>query len=805
VRYPLAASALLALAVPAAIAAAERQVTIAEVRIEGPQQVHPDRIRFVTSVRAGRAYTERDLALSLADDVRAITRMGPFADPRTEVVYGDDPATVTVVIRVTELPYVVSLDFDGLDEAGWGADGDLRKRLATRPGGYANPLILDNDLRAVERFFRDKGHRGATARLIQQAAPGGVALAIAIDLPPAVKVGRVIYRNLPDDMRRRRLDNALDATQVNRPGRPWQPELLALDQGDVVRAVQDEGWLDAALRGVEIERTDFIRPLDERRRNGPEFAPDGVYDDRVHLIYDLDPGERYRLGSVSFVGNGVASSEELRAAFEVEDGAWYRRQDIGRGIERARRVISNRGFARCRVAQERRVDLTTRIVHLTLRFDEGRPYTVGRVDIRGNVDTRDGVVRRALALHPGELWNDDKVEESRRQIARTGLFSDNPARPLSLRPVFPPERPDEADLVIDLDESSTGSLQAQVGYSSSAGLFGQLGFTERNIDVAGLLTDPLGRWRGGGQVLEASVDWAGTRNSLSLGISDPALADGPYSMGVSASRTDSSQRDWDEVRLSGEINLGRRLWRNDLRLGLSYGYTDIEVDEVDLDAPDDAREGSYFYNSIGVTATWDRLNNPRLPTSGGLLSAGTTLEGDLLPATESVLEYTLKGDGFLPLLESDDGGITFIHLGARWRHAIPVGGTTRVPFYDRYLGGGPAPRHRGFGFNRLSPRSINANGFEAREGGDRDLMATLELSYPFQGYNEGVSGVLFTDAGNVWSEDEAAGVSDIRIAYGFGIRFPLAFPISLDFAWLAAPREGESSTEVHFGLGQIRF
>ena len=206
-----------------------------------------------------------------------------------------------------------------------------------------------------------------------------------------------------------------------------------------------------------------------------------------------------------------------------------------------------------------------------------------------------------------------------------------------------------------------------------------------------------------------------------------------------------------------------------------------------------------------MSISYDRLDNVRLPTSGYLFSANNTLQGALLPTTDPLNEYVLKGDGFLPLLEADDGGVTFVHLGARWRQATPIGDSARVPFYQRYLGGGPAPRHRGFGFNELTPRSINKNGFEADDGGDRDLIATLELSYPIQGYNEGVRAVLFSDAGNVWREGTNAGIGDLRYAWGFGVRFPMQFPISLDFAWLVDPRDGESSTQVHFGLGQVRF
>lgn len=802
---------LLALCLTGILVAADRQVEVADVRVEGCKLVHPDRIRFLTAVRAGRHYNGvQELQLALADDVRAIERMGPFTNTTSQVVWGDDSSKVTVVYKVTELPYVAAIRWQGLDDLGWGVESDLKKVMETKVGGYGNPLIVDNDLRAIERHFRDKGHRGATARYEYKQTPAGVELTIFVDVPRAVKVGRVDYRGLPAyqgpfGITKRRLDDMLEKSQVNRPGRPWQPELLPIDQSDVARVLADEGWLDCRLTGLEIEHADFVRPLEDRRRIGPTFVPDGNYDDRVHLVYALEPGERYRLGKVSFVGNTIVGGDELRQAFTMSEGDWFRRDDVAHALERSRRVISNRGYARCRFNMDRRPDLASRTVDLVVMVDEGRQYHVGRIDIRGNEISRDSVARRAIVVEPGQLWNDDDKDESRRQILRSGLFKDGPRRALDLRPEFPEDRPDQADLIVDVDEDSTGSLSVQVGYSSSTGVFGQFGYTERNFDLFGALSDPAGQWRGNGEILDFNVNLAQERNSLTAAWTNPSVGDGPYSLTVGGARVDSTQRAWDQLSLTGSAGIGRGFFRNDLRLGLNYAYTDYRFSNIALDAPDDAVPGSRFINTVGLSATWDRLDNPRLPTRGVRFVAVNSLSGEILSATDPVNEYSLKGDGFMPLLESEDGGVTFIHLGANWRQVSAAGGAAGVPFYQRYLGGGDSPRHRGFAYNKLSPIEINKNGYVSYVGGDRDFISTIELSYPLQGTNEGVRGVIFADVGNVWGEDADASIRDLRTAWGFGVRFPMQFPISLDFAWLVGPKDGQPDTQVHFGIGQVRF
>jgi outer membrane protein insertion porin family len=795
-----------ALCVVAAIHAAERGLTVTAVDIEGCKQVHPDRVRFVTTVRAGKIYgADRSLPIAMADDVKAIERMGPFTGTRSEVVFDPEaPGKVRVVYHVTELPYVTGIVWEGLEDT-WFVVSDLEKAIATRVGGYANPMILDNDLQAIRRHFRAAGDHACGVDLEQRPAPGGIVLAFRVIRGPTVKIASVQYLGLPDGMRRYRFDRLLDRSQVNRPGRPYQPDLLPIDQGDVVRVLQEEGWLDARLTGVDVETTDYVRPLDERRRNGPASVPDGVFNDRVHLIYSVEGGARYRLGEVSFVGNTVAGADQLREAFALERGAWYRREDVAAAIERARRVISNQGYARCRISPDRRFDLDQHIVDLVLLIDEGRPYKVGRIDIKGNLVSRDAVIRRGVQLAPGELWNDDKAEESRRQILRTGLFRETPQRPLALEPTFPEDRPDQTDLVIRVDESDTGSIQANAGFSTATGLFLSFGYTERNFDMAGALADPFGRWRGGGQDLSFNASWSEDRSTLGVIWGDPSVVDGPYSNAVSFSLSDSTQRAWDEVRVTTGDTVGRNFLLNDLRVTLPYSYSDIRIREVQADAPDDAVPGKHYVNTFGIGFAYDRLNNAILPTSGYVTSANLWNSGWIAGTSDPITEYQLKGEGFLPLAESEDGGVTFVHLGARWKQAIPIAGNTGVPFYQRYLGGGPAPRHRGFAYNEMGPKEINHNGLVAEVGGDRDLIATTELSYPLQGINDGVRIVGFLDIGNVWAEGAQATVGSLRYAYGFGLRFPMAFPISLDFAWLYEPKPGEAPTQIHFGLGQVRF
>ena len=183
-----------------------------------------------------------------------------------------------------------------------------------------------------------------------------------------------------------------------------------------------------------------------------------------------------------------------------------------------------------------------------------------------------------------------------------------------------------------------------------------------------------------------------------------------------------------------------------------------------------------------------------------------TNDATLSPAQKArYLSLEAEGDLFVPLLESNLGGVTYLRVAQRARHLDPIGDSDVTPFYDRLYGGGPAPKHRGFDRFDLGPQEVNANGFNSVLGGDTELLTTLELSFPIQGTNDGLRFVLFSDIGQVWGADENVSTSDMRYAVGMGLRFPNTFPVQFDFAWLLDREPGESSTQFHFTIAGFAF
>jgi outer membrane protein insertion porin family len=796
-------SSCLAAVVPMAIAV-EADV-VADVVVEGTERMHPDRVLNRLKTQVGQPVSQ----IVINDDVRTIEEMGAFANT-TKSIERIEGGGIRVIFRVRELPYVGQVRLDGV---GYFARQSIEKVITVKAGGYLNPLLVESDRRAILRDLRGKNYLNAQVRAITSVddTTGIGSIVYAIDLGEQVKVARTRFEGLPPGAFKYFIDQEL----INRPGAKFEPEMLDLhDLTALRRHLVDLGYLDTVITKHMVEFFDEVPAFEERARHGPKLIPEGRRDNRVVISYWVDAGTRYRLGDVRFVGNTIVSEEQLRVAFALPKGEWFERREIELGKRDSLSLVRNRGYARAVLIEDPVADTTTHTVDLTLQMREGDKYALGRIDIDGNVKTNDAVIRRGLRLLPGDLWSDAKRDLSRRQILREGVFANDPRRPLRIEPLFETTKPHpagdglkEVDALVEVTEDRTGSFNFNIGFASSVGIIGQVSFVERNFDLWSLLRGQ--GWRGAAHRLEASASWSEDRTSLLLGWTNRHLMDSPYLFGMSFQRSDSSQLDWDEIRLATTARFGRNFLDNDLRLGLSYTYTDLKIEDIDADASNDALDGAgkYWINTFRTTQEYNQLDHPVFPTAGWRLELSQALNGGVgsLSAADEYYRLDNEFDGFLPLAASDLGGVTYFRLGQRLRFMGPVGDTEKVPFYDRLYGGGAAPRHRGFDRYDLGPTEINRNGLQARVGGNREWLTTGEFSFPLQGTNQGLRGVIFSDIGQVWGEGESFDIGDLRYAAGIGIRFPASFPIAFDLAYLIDAKDGEDRTQFHFTISGFNF
>src|SRR3990167_6050758 len=156
--------------------------------------------------------------------------------------------------------------------------------------------------------------------------------------------------------------------------------------------------------------------------------------------------------------------------------------------------------------KEKRVDITFDIQKNELVYIE-------KINISGNVNTRDKVIRREVELSEGMLFSATGMKRSRNNLRRLGYFD---SVNITTQPGSSESR---MVLNVDVKERPTGSLSAGVGYSSVDKLIGTASISQSNFLGTGLK-------------LELSGTVSSKSERYNLGFTEPWLFDKPISAGV---------------------------------------------------------------------------------------------------------------------------------------------------------------------------------------------------------------------------------------------------------------------------------
>ena len=391
-------------------------------------------------------------------------------------------------------------------------------------------------------------------------------------------------------------------------------------------------------------------------------------------------------------------------------------------------LAGQKGFAFVQVRPQAHKDTEERIIAITFELIEGSRIFVERVDIEGNTQTLDRVIRREVALIEGDAFDTRKIRRSRSEIRGLTYF-----RTVEIE-TEPGSADDRAVLKIKVQEQSTGSLSLGLGFSSSAGPIGNVAITERNF---------LGR----GQIVSARVTAAGDTQIYDFSFTEPRFLDRELLVGsrlfyLSDDRSDSSS--FNVNSFGGSPRVGFPL-SEDLDILLRYQAVrdDIDVDRgvSPVIAADD---GSRFTSSVSYVLFYDRRNDPLEPTRGYSATfdqqfAGLGGSGRFVKSHGNFKTwYGLFDDNVIASLELEAGAL------------VTFGDDSRVT--ERFFLGGDG--FRGFEDEGLGPRDLDT---DDSLGGNYFGVARFEVSFPVGLPEElGVFGGVFLDAGTLFGLDNTS-------------------------------------------------
>jgi outer membrane protein insertion porin family len=204
-------------------------------------------------------------------------------------------------------------------------------------------------------------------------------------------------------------------------------------------------------------------------------------------------------------------------------------------------------------------------------------------------------------------------------------------------------------------------------------------------------------------------------------------------------------------------------------------------------------EGRNVTSSFTTGIARDTKDRPWNTTKGSLNKFTFEYAGGVLGGDVAFNKYLARSAWYFPLPWR-----TVIMAQGRWGLVDGRSGG-ELPIYQKFRIGG-INTVRGFDSFSISPRDPETGD---RIGGEKMMIYNLEYRFPLPLFQEqGVSGVVFFDAGNVFTDDEGFTFSDIKRSAGAGIRWysPVG-PLRLEYGKNLDPQGDEVSGNWEFSMG----
>jgi outer membrane protein insertion porin family len=679
------------------------QRTIRTITVTGNQRLEQDTVLSYTSLRPGEPYDQERLDGALRD----LYATELFADVQ---IAGAD--TGDLVVQVRENPVINRIVLEGNRRL---KDDKIQPEIRLAPRQIFTRSRVRADVARIIELYRRQGRYAARVEpQIVQLDQNRVDVVFEINEGPRSRVRQInIIGN--EQFGDGRLIGEMATREANwnplRGNTTYDPDRLAFDQQKLRQFYLTQGYADfrvvSAVAELTPDRRDFI------------------------ITYVVEEGQRYKFGNVS-VESDIRdfSAEALRARLPMRTGDWYNARQVEDTVTSLNELAGLFGYAFSDVRPQFTRNREQLTMDVAFRVAETPRVYVERIDIQGNTQTRDEVVRREFRLAEGDAFNNVRVRRSRDRIQSLGFFQEN----LEIRQEQG-SAPDRVVLGVDLQERATGELQLSAGFSSIERFLLSLSIRQRNF-------------RGRGQELRAGVNWSTYSRSAELGFTEPYLFDRNIAVGFDVFRRDynsfnfiGDQRTttYEQVSTGGQIRAGIPLTEN-MSLALRYGltYDEIGLNEAlyftdpDGTGPlppvcDPLVAGRYLCDSLGnrLTSTagysllYSTLNNSIRPTRGlrVLLSQDFAgLGGDVryLRTRLSAAHYWTIFGNFVFSISAEGGYI----------HSFEDGTPTIDPvrLTDRFFLG--SPQIRGFDIRGVGPRVQRLRYLYDTDATNPDLPAT---------------------------------------------------------------------------------
>ena len=706
----------------------QQHFVIDRIEFVGNRRIRSDTLKARIFSRDGDPFSEE----TLRRDFQALWNTQFFEDVKLRVEDSPEhPNGKIIIFEVKERPVIRRIRYDGIHSI---TESDILDRFKEKKVGLTvesqfDPTKIKKAEVVLQELLSEHGHQFATVtpQYERIASSNAVILVFKIDEGPKVKVGKIIFvgnhafsnRKLIRAMHNDRpYAIPLYITEINVMSKTYDKDKLNEDLEVGIRGLyQDNGYFKVVIPDPVIENVD----TDNYKLGVPLPFAGKKPGKAVNITIHIEEGAQYHMGTLKIVSADPDKAlslkvDALKKLWPLHPGDVFSADKVRKALKNYTAAYGEFGFIDFTPEPEEDVDDATKIINMTLKFDEQKQYYVRRIDFSGNTTTRDKVIRRELLIDEGQLFNKRLWEISILRLNQLNYFERIEADKAA--EIKRNTKDGTVDLLLKLKEKGKQSIGLQGGVSGLAGTF--VGLTYQTNNFLGL-----------GETLTLSAQFGDLQRSFTFGFTEPYLFDRPIQTGftIFSTRYDYNQakqlaqeegqavsinpefvQDYTQNSYGFTTYISHPLRKLSFsRVSLTYGLTHTDItafnDTSNLlftslqfrSVAGPSALNGIISSTITPSITHNTINNPQNPTTGKSYFYSVAFSGGPLGGNVNSIGNTFDFKMFHPTYHKRNV------IGFHFSTAFITGyGGKDVPPYSRFYLGGESDL-RGYDIRSISP------------------------------------------------------------------------------------------------------
>ncbi len=507
------------------VRAQTQQRLVENVDIVGNRRLRKEDLLYYIQTRPGDPYSPEQVQR----DLQALVALNFFDKTATSVSIEDAPrGGINVIFTVKELPIIRDIQFQGLHSV---TESDVLKAFRERRVGVSKESVYDpvkvrNAIRVMKELLAAKGHPNATVdKREDQVSATSTAITFVVNEGERVRVVEIRFEGnkvFSSGKLRDQMKYVKEAGLITRfKGQDiLDREKLDVDlRQHVDNYMRSKGYLQARhgeprVEGLGKRTTGLFIPL-------PFLSST---DEALRVTVPITEGKLYRIGSIKIEGNSIFSEQQISSVIGLKPGDVANGERIGKALyENLKKLYGQAGFIQYSAEptptfKDNPQKPDEGIVDFNIAIEEGKQFTLRRLEFLGNTFTRDNVLRREFILNEGDIYNQTAFEYSVLRLNQLGYFEAvDKEKDVDFRTN---EEEGQVDVNVKVSEKGRQQISFNGGISGIGGSFFGLEYSTNNL---------LGR----GEVLSFNVAYGNRQRSFQFSFTEPYIRNRPITGGFS--------------------------------------------------------------------------------------------------------------------------------------------------------------------------------------------------------------------------------------------------------------------------------